>query len=99
MEGSYVQQLPALAQLHLILTVAVGHDEHAVDVVHIQQEAHAVLNHDAGCQQGLLLQRPQWRGFLLLLTACRLLHATSENEQIYADTDAQVMLVLSKDID
>lgn len=29
---------------------------HAVDVVHVQQQAHAVLDHDAGSEEGLLLQ-------------------------------------------
>ena len=61
------EQGPPLAQLHLIIPVPAGHQEHAVNVIHIQQQAHAVLNHDAGCQLGLLLQGAGWPAGLLPL--------------------------------
>ena len=46
-----------MAQGPLIIPDALVCRMEAVNVIHVQQQAHAVLYHDAGCQLRLLLQR------------------------------------------
>lgn len=55
-EGVHQKVLPPLSQEVFIVSHPPSRIPHPVNVVNVQQQAHAVLNDNASCQLGFLLQ-------------------------------------------